>query len=261
MNILFFGDIMGKPGRRALAQVLPKLQKKHHPDLIVVNGENLAHGIGITERTIRDLLNSKVDIITSGNHIFDKKEGIPLLDDPMLSIVRPANYPPDVPGRGYLTTEVKDKKILVINLLGRVFFSEDFDCPFRKAQEIISQNPADIILVDFHSEATSEKRSLGFYLDGKVTVFVGTHTHVPTADAQILPQGTAYISDVGMVGIKHSVIGVEKKAIIESFLNQLPHQMDIPESGLCVVNGVLIKINDQTNRAEAIQPINEEVDI
>lgn len=261
MTILFFGDIVGKAGRSALRQVLPKLKKKYKPDLIIVNGENAAHGVGITRRTSQALFDLGIDVITGGNHIFKKPEAEELLSEENSKIIRPANYPESAPGKGYLITEVKGEKVLIANLMGRVFLNEDFECPFRALEKILAENPEiKNIIVDLHAEATSEKRAFGLYFDGKISACVGTHTHVLTADAQILPKGTAYISDLGMAGVKDSIIGMNKEQIFQRFLTQMPIKFEVVEEGLCEIGGVMIEIDEKTRKAKKIEIISEEVE-
>lgn len=264
MTILMFGDLMGKPGRQAIAKILPELRKKYDPDLIIANAENLAHGYGITKKTVDHILGAGVNVLTSGNHVFDKKEGLELLSNKKYPILRPANYPPDVVGRGYQIFEVRTKKVLVINLIGRVFFQYDYDCPFRCADEILKkykEEKIDATIIDFHAEATSENVALGYYLDGKVSAILGTHSHVPTGDFKILPKGTAYITDVGMVGALNSVIGDKKEGVIKRFLDQISTKLEIEEEGPIEVNAVVVEINDQTGKAKKIEKIYQTVDI
>jgi metallophosphoesterase (TIGR00282 family) len=263
MKILMFGDVMGRPGRKALREALPKLTKKYEPDLIIANGENLAHGKGITEKTIKSMFDMGINVITSGNHIFNRREGIELLRGE-LPILRPANYPPGAPGKGYLIYSVRTKNVLVVNLVGRVFFAEDFDCPFRTLEKIIAEKEnqnVDTIIVDAHVEATSEAEALGYYFDGKITACLGTHTHVPTADFRILPKGTAYTTDIGMVGIKDSIIGMKKEPIFEKFLTQIPTRFVLEEEGLCEVNGVFVETEEESKKAKKIEKIYEEVEV
>ncbi|MFH0830695.1 MAG: TIGR00282 family metallophosphoesterase [Parcubacteria group bacterium] len=233
MTILFIGDIVGKPGRAAVAKVLPGLRDKYKVDLVIANGENLAHGRGATPETINELIASGVDFMTSGNHWADQKEMLELADDKDVPFIRPANYPPGVPGRGWQLVPVRTKKVLVINLMGRVFLHGDLDDPFRKLDQILEENAAakpDAIIVDFHAEATSEAVAFGFFADGRVTACLGTHSHVPTDDAWVLPKGTGHVTDVGMVGPRDSVLGLEKTEIIKHFLTQLPFKTVIPDS-------------------------------
>lgn len=218
-RLLFIGDVVGRPGRRVLASALASLRARFEPDAVVVNGENSAGGNGMTAQTVGELFAAGTDVITSGNHIWDRREIVPILKtDPR--VLRPANYPGDAPGGGCHTIRTAaGVSVAVINLMGRVFMA-DLDDPFREADRLLASLGAGtrVILVDFHAEATSEKIALGWYLDGRVSAVVGTHTHVPTADARVLPGGTAYITDVGMTGPYDSVIGVEKSLVLQRFL-------------------------------------------
>jgi metallophosphoesterase (TIGR00282 family) len=257
MKILFFGDIIGQPGRQAVKKILPQWQKKYQPDLVIANGENLAHGRGTTEKSLKEILAAGVDLVTNGDHAWDQKEAKRLLMDKEMPLIRPANFPPGLPGQGYRLIEVRTKKILVINLIGRVFMHQDYDCPFRKADEILEEKgeEADIIVVDWHAEASSEKICLGWYLDGRVSAVLGTHTHIPTADARLLPQGTAYISDTGMVGPRDSSLGANKELAIESFLKQTKFEYEIAQ-GPVEINAVLVEA-DQSNKVKKIEPLRE----
>ena len=263
LKVLFFGDIVGKIGRKAMAKVLPELKKKHQPDLVLANAENLAHGIGLTAKTIEEMREAGVDYFTSGNHIYKKEAIEEVLNSTDSLVIRPANYPPQNPGPGVKMIELGVKKVLMVNLIGRVFMAEDFDCPFRKFDEIYEkykeENP--VIIVDFHAEATSEKVALGHYLDGRATALLGTHTHVPTADQQILSQGTAYVSDVGMVGAYDSVIGVDKKNVINMFLTQMPLRHEMKEQGKAQVNGVLVEIDVKKRKALKIERLDQIVEV
>lgn len=244
MRILFFGDIVGKIGRRAISEVLPEYKKEYRPDLIVANGENLAHGAGVTINTVEEVLQAGVDFLTGGNHIFRKPGYEDVFTQLANKIIRPANYPPGVPGRGYATLKIKNQRVCLINLNGRVFFRESFDDPFRKFDKIkklLKIAKTDIVLVDFHAEATSEKNAFACYVDGQVAAVLGTHTHVPTADLKILPQGTALVTDVGMVGARDSVIGVEKDGPLAMFLTQLPVKFERTDEGWAQVNAVLLE--------------------
>ncbi|MBU2575876.1 TIGR00282 family metallophosphoesterase [Patescibacteria group bacterium] len=263
MKILFLGDIVGKIGRRAVAKVLPDWKEEHDPDFVIANGENLAHGKGFTRDTLDEALKAGIDFFTSGNHIAKKSEGLGLLSDKKLPMIRPANYPPNVPGDGYRVIEVGTTKIAVINLVGRHFIKEKFDCPFRAFDDILKDIPKSvkIIFVDFHAEATSEKVAFGWHVDGRASAVVGTHTHIPTADASILPKQTAYITDVGMCGAVDSVIGVEKDDIIAEFLDQLPRKHDIPETGQAKVNAVMIDIDKKSGKAESIERLDFVVEV
>ncbi len=257
MKILFLGDIVGRLGREGVKKALPELKKKYDPDLTVANAENLAHGLGATKNTLEEMKEAGIDIFTSGNHIWDKKDIYEVFKIKDFPLLRPANYPPGVEGKGYMAVEVGSKKVLIVNLLGRVFIKEDCDCPFRKMDEILEENKdADIVFVDLHAEATSEKYGLANYLDGRVNFLVGTHTHAQTADEKALPNGTAFISDAGMCGAKDSIIGADKGAILKSFLTQISYGT-LPEAeGPCIINGVVCFAENNSNR---IKRINEEV--
>lgn len=266
IRVLFFGDVVGKIGRQALKKVLPDLRNKYKPDLVLINVENLAHGKGITKKTLTELEEMGVDLFTSGNHIWDKKEAVEILAQEGTRVLRPANYPPSVSGSGYKIINVGTKKILVINLIGRVFFTEDYDCPFRKFDEIHQtlkkqwDNLAAVI-VDIHAEATSEKVGIGWYLDGQVSAVLGTHTHIGTVDAKILPHGTGYISDIGMVGAADSILGVDKENVIKSFLDSINYAFVIPEEGRAVINAVYLEIDAKTKKTVKIERVDSEVNI
>lgn len=264
LKILFFGDIVGKPGRHAIAKILPKLKKELKPDLTIANAENLAHGIGVTKKTLDEGIKSGIDFYTSGNHIWKKEEIYEIFQDADIPLIRPANYPPNSPGHGQKVLNIGAKSILVINLNGRVFMEEQLDCPFRKLDDILKEyknTDLSAILVDFHAEATSEKVAMGWYADGRVSAVIGTHTHIPTADASIFPQGTGYVTDVGMAGVKESVIGVDKDIIIQKFLTQRPSAHKIPDKNICVVNSVFLEINPNNKKTTKIKRIDQEVEI
>jgi hypothetical protein len=258
MKIIFFGDVVGQPGRQAIKEILPQWQKKYQPDFVIANGDNLAHGKGITEKSLKEILEAGVDLVTSGDHIWSKKEVTSLLENKEMPLIRPANFSDEAPGQGYRLIELRTKKILVINLIGRVFMKQPYDNPFRKADQILEDEEANAIIVDWHAEATAEKICLGWYLDGRVSAVLGTHTHIPTADAQVLPQGTAYISDVGMVGPKDSSLGANKESAIESFLKQMPFRYEIAK-GPVEINAVLIEI-DKKGKAKKIERLQKIVD-
>ncbi|MDH7601248.1 MAG: TIGR00282 family metallophosphoesterase [Armatimonadota bacterium] len=253
MRVLFVGDVMGRPGRRALGSLLGALRVQYGLDFVVANGENAAGGLGITQDTARELFDAGVDVITMGNHSFAKKDAVALYEtEPR--ILRPANYPPGVPGRGVGIFETpRGEKIAVINLLGRVFM-DPVDCPFRAADAALSEVSSDAhaIIVDFHAEATSEKQALGWYLDGRVSAVIGTHTHVQTSDERILPAGSGYVTDVGMTGVLDSVLGLDRKLVIERFLTGLPNRFSVAE-GAAVVQGVLVEIDLETRSACSIE--------
>ena len=256
MRVLMIGDVVGRSGRRAVKTLLPGLRREMNIDLVVANGENAAGGLGLTLDTANELLSSGVDMITSGNHIWDQKEIIPHLDSAP-AILRPLNYPPAAPGRGYSIVD----DVLIVNIIGRVFVGT-FDCPFRAMDQLLEElpDPPKVIIVDLHAEATAEKVAMGWYLDGRVSAVAGTHTHVPTADARILPKGTAYVSDLGMVGAANSVIGVEVKDALERFLLQIPRRLQVAMEGPVYFNSVLVEIDDVTGRAKEIARVDRELD-
>ena len=253
MRVLFIGDVVGSPGRRALSALLPSLRRELTLDVIIANGENAANGRGLTLKTAREMFDAGVDIISSGNHIWDQREIVEELDSDA-PILRPANYPPGTPGRGIL----RSKGLTVLNLQGRTFMS-NIDCPFRTADAILAENEETPIFVDMHAEATSEKQALGWYLDGRVAAVLGSHTHVPTADARILPCGTAYISDAGFTGARDSVLGFEVAASQRLFLSQLPTRLPVEEKCPTVImNSVMVDIDDATGRSRSIQRVDRE---
>lgn len=254
MKLLMIADVVGKPGRRAVSALLPPLREELGVDLAVANAENAAGGFGLTEGTARDLFDAGVDVLTSGNHIWDQKEIIPVLDTE-LAILRPLNYPPSAPGRGALAR----KGVTIINLQGRTFMP-DTDCPFRAVDAALSELGEDAIVVaDMHCEATSEKQAMGRYLDGRVAAVLGTHTHVPTADAVLLPGGTAYVTDVGMVGPRESIIGNEIDAVLRRFLTGMPTRLPVAEKSPTVqFNAVLVEIDEATRQARTIHRIDRE---
>jgi hypothetical protein len=269
MKILFFGDIVGKPGREAIKKILPRLKEKYEPDLVFGNGENLSHGKGISEESLTEMKEAGIDWLTSGNHIFAKKGAIEILENKKWPILRPANWADDIAGRGWEIIELRSKKILLVNLIGRVFMNQQFDDPFACANRILDEyslekkdgcDQVSAIIVDWHAEATSEKMALGWHLDGKVSAVLGTHTHVGTDDQRILPGGTAFVSDIGMVGVQDSVLGVDKNIIVRRFLTQMPHRMDLAE-GPVLVNAVIISLDDKTGLAQNIEKIREVLEI
>ena len=256
MKILAVGDIVGKTGLQKLKEVLPKVIKDNEIDFVVVNGENAADGMGITEKMYREILALNVNVVTMGNHTWGKKEIFNFIDDKQ--IIRPANYSINNPGRGYDIYECKGKKIAVINLIGRTTMSVLSENPFTVAKEIIEKvkNQVDLIIIDFHAEATAEKIALGYYLDGEITILFGTHTHVQTADEQILEKGTAYITDIGMTGPSKSVIGMDVGASIKRFETSLPEKYKIAE-GKGKFNSCLFEVDDKTNKVTKITRINK----
>ena len=251
MKILMVGDIFGEPGRRALQTLLPRLKREHQINFTVVNVENAAGGFGVTPEIATQILEQGADVMTSGNHIWDKKEIVEYIGRENL-LLRPANFPEGTPGTGFITAKAGPHKVAVINLMGRVFMQPN-DCPFRKADELVRdlRREAAVIVVDFHCEATSESVAMGWYLDGRVSAVVGTHRHVQTADERVLPGGTAYITDLGMTGPIEGVIGVDKDAILRRFLTQMPVRME-PAKGPAALHGVVITVDPDTGRASDI---------
>ena len=234
---------------------MPVLKQQHGIDFVIANGENVAGGLGLTLNTAEELFDAGVDVITSGNHIWAQKEIIPYLDSEM-PILRPLNYPPGVPGRGYL---VFNNRMVVVNLIGRTFIG-NFDCPFRAMDKLLAElkaRPA-VVMIDFHAEATSEKMALGRYLDGRVSAVLGTHTHVGTIDAQLMPGGTAYVTDIGMTGPVNSVIGDDTETVLSRFLSMIPHRLTVGK-GRVVFNAILVTVDEETGLATGIERICREV--
>jgi hypothetical protein len=255
MKILFIGDIIGKLGRGVCRKLLPELRAEHAPDLVLVNGENSAHGYGITEKIYNELMEMGIDAITMGNHMWDKKELVTNIDK-LPKVIRPANYPPGTPGKDHLIIEKGKVKIAIANLVGRTFM-QCLDCPFQAIDRLLPtlKKEANIVLVDMHAEATSEKCAMGWYLDGKVSAVLGTHTHVMTADERILPNGTAYISDIGMVGAYDSIIGMNREQILKRFSTQMPEKFGPTEEGTGLFNAVLLTIDPTSGKAKEITRI------
>ena len=259
MRVLMVGDVVGRPGRHALKEVLPGLRRELGLDFVVVNGENAAAGFGITDDTADEILAAGADVISGGNHSFDQRDFISLLDGEM-PVLRPANYPATAPGRGYLRVG----NTAVVNLQGRVFMPEGLDSPFAVADAILDEldeDPPKAILVDFHTEATSEQAALGWYLDGRVSVVVGTHTHVPTADARILPQGTAFVTDLGMTGPVNSIIGSKVEDVLGRFLTAMPRRLNVADGrGPAQFNALFIELDDLTGLATSVQRVDRVVE-
>lgn len=256
LNVLLIGDIVGKLGRRTVGAVLPNLRRELDIGFVIANGENTAGGRGLTPSTAEELVRSGVDILTSGNHIWENREIYPVLEDPEAPVIRPMNYPPGAPGRGIH----KKDGVAVLNAMGRTFMGVALEDPFRALDAAVDSVPdCRIKILDFHAEATSEKIAMGYYLDGRVSAVIGTHTHVPTSDTRILPGGTAYVSDLGMVGALHSVLGMQVKPVIERFLLQMPNRFDPVDSGPAVFNSVLVQIDQETGRALSIERVDREV--
>jgi 2',3'-cyclic-nucleotide 2'-phosphodiesterase len=255
MKILVIGDIVGKPGRQIVHKLLGGLRKQYAIDFVIANGENAAGGFGLSLSTAHELLGENVDVITSGNHIWAQKDILPCLDSDM-PILRPLNYPPGAPGRGYLVSG----RTLVVNIIGRTFMNT-VDCPFQAMDKLLASLEAKppVIIVDFHAEATSEKAAMGRYLDGRVSAVLGTHTHIGTIDAQILPKGTAYVTDIGMTGPSDSIIGDDVEAVIQRFLTQMPHHLSVGK-GKPVLNAVLVEVDGKSGRASGIERITREME-
>lgn len=255
MKVIMLGDVVGKPGREAIKQEVAGLLQAYSADLLIVNGENAASGNGITAEIVQEMLTAGVSVITMGNHVWDKREiETYITDEPRL--VRPGNYPVGTPGKGYYIAKISSgHKVGVISLSGRVYMPE-LDCPFRKAEELtrLVKQETNIVLIDFHGEATSEKLAMGFFMDGKVSAVCGTHTHVLTADAQILPGGTGYITDLGMTGPRDSILGIKKEIIIKRFITGMPQRFEIAD-GAYQINGVCISIDESTGLANGIETI------
>ena len=259
VNVLFVSDVVGRPGRRAVRTLVPELRERYDIHLCVANGENAAAGFGLTLEIAEDLFDHGVDVLTSGNHLWDRKEIVPVLDR-QTSILRPANYPDGAPGCRVAVPNLPDgTSVGVFCLQGRVFL-HDSDCPFRTAEALIEdlRGRTRIILVDFHAEATSEKIAMGWFLDGRVSAVIGTHTHVQTADERILPGGTAYLTDAGMTAPFDSVIGIEKEAAIGRFLTQVPHRFEVARNDIRL-QGAVVEIDRKTGRALDIRRIEERV--
>ncbi len=254
MRVMLTGDVVGRGGRRAFREITPQLRREKHIDVVIVNGENSAHGKGYTRTSLDELYQGGADVVTSGNHVWDKKDVLEFIDrEPFL--IRPANYPEGVPGKGYCIFPWKAKNIGVMNLSGRVFMPE-LDDPFQKVEELLREmkSECDLLFLDFHAEATSEKMAMGWYLDGRVNAVVGTHTHIQTADARILPQGTAYITDLGMVGPWNSVLGVKVENILYKFTTGMPTRFEVAE-GPNVYSALIVDIDESTNRTTGIERI------
>jgi 2',3'-cyclic-nucleotide 2'-phosphodiesterase len=252
MNILMVGDVFGEPGRAAVAKHLPRLRQEHAIDFCVVNIENAANGFGVLPQMAKQALEQGADVLTSGNHIWDRKEIVEYITKENL-LLRPANYPSGTPGSGFITVKAGPHKVAVLNLMGRVFMNP-IDCPFRRADEIVPElrKETPIVLVDMHAEATSESVAMGWHLDGRVSAVVGTHRHVQTADERVLPGGTAYITDLGMTGPTDGVIGVDRDLILQRFLSQMPVRFE-PAKGPAALHGVIIAVEPDTGRATDIR--------
>ena len=251
MNILAVGDIVGNAGIQELRKRLPQIKKEYNIDFVIVNAENAAEGMGITEKNFKDIMSCEIDCITMGNHTWGKKDIFNFIDHP--AIIRPNNYPEGVCGKGFNIYSCKNKKIAIINSMGRAEINIGLENPFLITKQIVNKikNDVDIIVLDFHAEATAEKVAMGYFLDGEVTAVFGTHTHVQTADEKILPKGTAYITDIGMTGPKNSALGMDLEVAIKRFTTSLPERYKIA-TGECILNAVVFEVNDETNRVDRI---------
>lgn len=245
MRLLFIGDIVGKVGREAITTYLPKLKQTYRPTVTIVNAENAAHGKGLTEKIYKDLLREGVDFMTMGNHTFGQRQIYDFIESAK-RMVRPANFPEEAPGVGMRFIQINEIKLAIINLQGRAFM-QDIDDPFKKADALIkeTQKETAYIFVDFHAETTSEKNAMGWFLDGKVSAVVGTHTHIQTSDERILPGGTGYITDVGMTGFYDGILGINRDEVITRFITSLPQRHVVPDEGRSVLSGVIIDINKE----------------
>lgn len=254
MKILFIGDVVGSPGREMIATYLPKLKAKYKPTITIVNGENSAAGKGITEKIYKQILEAGAQAVTLGNHTWDQRELIEVIDY-CPNLIRPANFPEGVPGNGYAILKINQLEVGIISIQGRTFLPP-LDCPFKKVDELIAEikKKTPIIFVDFHAEATSEKQAMGWYLDGRVTAVIGTHTHVQTNDYRILPNKTAYMTDVGMTGPYDGILGMERGDIIHKFLTSLPVRFEVAK-GREQLNGVIIEVDSNTGASKSISPI------
>lgn len=255
MRVLILGDVVGKPGRRAIRDLVPSLVQKERVDLVLANAENAAGGMGVDVKSAEELFAGGVHVLTSGNHVWKKKEIYRYLESHP-SLLRPANYPDGAPGRGWIAWQNGAVRALIVNLQGRVFMPGHVDDPFRCVDSILQRHGdfSPVILVDMHAEATSEKSAMGWFLDGRVSAVYGTHTHVQTADERILPGGTAYITDLGMCGPLDSVIGIEKDTVIQGFLSQLPCKFEVARENV-VLQGIVLEVDEATGKARDIRRI------
>lgn len=259
MKLLFIGDIFGRPGRRILRELLPEIRREYGVDFVIANGENSASGAGITEATYREILESGVDFVTSGDHIWDKEDIYPILESKGEKLIRPANYPATTPGRGYDDVVIKGERLRIINLQGNVFMRADLEQPFSTIDRILAEpNCPAATFIDFHAEATSEKIAFSHYVDGRVTAVVGTHTHVQTNDARLLERGTAALTDAGLTGPRDGVIGEDKEVIIKHYLSQMPWKHDVA-AGAIQLSGCVITL-DASGRAESIELVQRQIE-
>ncbi len=257
MNLLFLGDVVGKPGRQAVAALLPALIDREEIAFVIANCENVTNGAGVDPKGAEDLLRAGVDVLTSGNHIWRMKEIVPFIENDG-RLLRPANFPPGTPGSGCVVRETAGGvRVAVLNLIGRVFM-DSVDCPFRAAEAIVPElrRQADVVFVDMHAEATSEKGAMGWFLDGQVSAVVGSHTHVQTADERLLPEGTAYLTDAGMCGPTESVIGVRRELVIRRFLSKMPVRFETA-GGAAILQGALVDVDESSGRARSIRRVQQ----
>lgn len=263
IKIIFIADIVGKIGRRGLDQYLPKLKTKYKPDLVIANAENIAHGIGFTQKTLNEALEAGVDFFTSGNHAWGKAGSDEILNKKPALVIRPINYGSKKSGVGYQEIEIGSNKLIVVNLIGKVFIPDVHESPFKALEKIIKKYKDHIVIVDFHAEATSEKNALAQYFDGKVAAVIGTHTHVPTADHRILEDGTGFVTDAGMVGYYNSVIGANKGQIFNLFLEKgkSSKKHDVPDHGDCQFNAIYLEINPKTKKTVKIERLDKIINI
>ena len=258
MKILFIGDINGRPGRRAVREFLPELKAEYQPDLVIANGENMASGFGLTPDTYQEVMDYGIDCMTTGNHVWDKADIIPILETKSEPLLRPANFPSKDPGRGYDDIMVGKERIRVVNLMGQVFMKQRTTSPFEKIDEILADPSCPkVVFIDFHAETTSEKIAFAYYVDGRASMAVGTHTHVQTNDARILAGGTAALTDAGMTGPRDGVIGVDKDIIIKSYLTSMPWKGEVA-SGAIILSGLVVDIDPETGKATSIELIKRE---
>ncbi|MDP4163428.1 MAG: TIGR00282 family metallophosphoesterase [Bacillota bacterium] len=255
MNLLFIGDVVGSPGRDMIKEYVPKLKDKYRPHITIINGENAAGGKGITEQIYRQFLEVGAQAVTLGNHAWDNREIFEFINEAKY-LVRPANFPDPTPGKGMVFVRLNDLEVAVINLQGRTFMAP-LDCPFKKADELVEEarKRTPFIFVDFHAEVTSEKQAMGWYLDGRVSAVVGTHTHVQTADSRILPEGTAYLTDVGMTGPYDGILGVEREPVLKRFMTAMPVRFEVPKTGRTQLSAVYIELDRKTGMAKKIERI------
>jgi 2',3'-cyclic-nucleotide 2'-phosphodiesterase len=258
LRVLVFGDVMGRPGREGVTKIIPQFKEDHSPDLIIANGENISHGKGISERTLQELFDAGVDVVTGGNHILEGKDADILLDNKKMNLIRPLNFVAGLPGRGALTITKNGVEILILNAIAQTHMRQQYNSPYEALEQALTENQdKKIIIVDWHADTTSEKRVLGFWLDGRVSLVYGTHTHVPTADEQILPKGTGYATDIGMTGAFHSVIGENPDKRIDILVHQKQTKSDIAEAPPYEINALLVDIDTSSGKCTNIQRLRQ----